>query len=125
MLEQVFARDDYLFHARAKSLLSYLNDETLQDTLNYLNDLSMGAAYSSATLGTFDQSPSLSRKHAACKYLLTKNSINFNEKNNKQTLANNLLQSALLIYQDMYKDQKLMPQPKTEENESSSQCILI
>ncbi|ASQ47142.1 hypothetical protein [Legionella clemsonensis] len=118
VLEKIFAREDYLFHARAKSLLSYLNDEALQVTLDYLNDLSTGVTSASAILGTFDQSPSLSRKHTACKYLLTKNSINFNEKNSKQVLANNILQSALLIYQDMQSEPK-------QEVKQSSPCILI
>ncbi|KTD14834.1 hypothetical protein [Legionella hackeliae] len=125
ILQQIVSREDYLFHCRAKSLLVYLSNNALQATLNYLADLSPNdsAATSIAAMGAFKQANFFSKEHADCVQLLTKNSVNFIEQNKEQTLANDILQTALFIYQDINREAKL--QQTSHDAEPSRGCIMI
>ncbi|WED42537.1 hypothetical protein [Legionella cardiaca] len=112
LLLEIFADTGFLFYSRSQSLLTYLDSSSLQATLDYLADIPATETSCYATVGTFKRERPLNANHATCLKLLEDNAKNYDHYNGMQVLANDLLQTALILYREMHTPTPVRDKPQ-------------
>ncbi|KTD18642.1 hypothetical protein [Legionella jordanis] len=118
VMEEILKTPNYTLHNNGLSFLKYLHSNSLQPLLNYLDQLPAVTRSTVTQVGSFQHNSSLGFAYSQCVDLLNSNSKAFNERNEQQVFANNLLQTVLLIYRDLHR------QTQNTIELSVSSCVL-
>lgn len=102
MLNDLMSNPKSLSHERMPSLLNVLCDTQLNELITFIVTLEKAPQHPTPTKGSFNAVTPINSEHAACLKLLNNLSSKFDEHNELWQKANTLLQSSLIIYQDIH-----------------------
>ena len=121
LLKTVLTDPRSLLHIKAPALLQELNDIFgLKKIVKHIEGLNSKPRPINPGIGTFDAIKPLSYEHAICLDLLRNNSSTYNDADANSIGANNLLQTLLIIYQDI---NTKAPAPEPEAQNKS--CTIL
>lgn len=103
LLNELITAPKALIHTQVGSVFRVLLHKRLPELPEYLAQLEKSPEESSVPRhGSFLTIMPINQEHQACLYLLNKLSANFDERNELYQLSNDLLQTMLIIYQDLH-----------------------